>query len=82
MESEDLLTTLMRDVMLDVIAALYNNGIRQVHLGGMMRLVGVPESVAAQYDHESMTITDEFAAAMMQTGKLTVPEMPMGTTIH
>jgi hypothetical protein len=82
MESEDLLTNYMRDVMLDIIAALYNNGIRQVHLGGVMRLVGVPESVAQQYDDERMAITDEFAAMMQRTGKLSVPEIPMGTTIH
>jgi hypothetical protein len=82
MESEDLLTNYMRDVMLDIIAALYNNGIRQVHLGGVMRLVGVPGSVAQQYDDELMSITDEFAAMMQRTGKLAVPEIPMGTTIH
>jgi hypothetical protein len=82
MQTEDLLTEYMRDMMLDIVAALYSNGIRQVHLGGMMRLVGVPESVAREYDNDRMEITDEFAAMIASTGKLTVPAIPLGTTIH
>jgi hypothetical protein len=82
MQTEDLLTEYMRDMMLDIVAALYSNGIRQVHLGGMMRLVGVPESVAREYDNDRMEITDEFAAMIASTGKLTVPAIPLGATIH
>jgi hypothetical protein len=82
MESEDILTKLMRDVMLDIVAALYANGIRQVHLGGMMRLVGVPDSVASEYDQEHMVITDEFVHLIERSGKITTQARPEGTTIH
>jgi hypothetical protein len=82
MESEDLLTKLMRDVMLDIIAALYANGIRQVHMGGMMRLVGVPDSVASEYDQEHMMITDEFVHLIERTGKTITKTLPEGVTIH
>jgi hypothetical protein len=82
MESEDLLTKLMRDVMLDIIAALYANGIRQVHMGGMMRLVGVPDSVASEYDQEHMMITDEFVHLIERTGKTKTQTRPEGATIH
>jgi len=82
MESDDILTKLMRDVMLDVISALYVNGIRQVHMGGMMRLLGLPESIAAQYDEDRMEITQEFAALMERNTKASVPAVPEGTTIH
>jgi hypothetical protein len=82
MEPEDLLTKYMRDTMLDIVAALYANGIRQVHLGGMMRLVGVPDSIAIEFDQEKMEITDEFATVIASTGKLNMLNIPMGTTIH
>jgi hypothetical protein len=82
MESEDLLTRYMQDVMLDIIAALYANGIRQVHLGGMMRLLGLPDTIAAEYDADRMEITSEFAAIIEHKAKISVPELPAGTTIH
>ena len=82
MESEDLLTRYMQDVMLDIIAALYANGIRQVHLGGMMRMLGLPESIAAEYDEDRMEITSEFADIIEHKSKTSVPAVPTGTTIH
>ena len=82
MESEDYLTQYMRETMLDIVAALYANGIRQVHLGGMMRLLGLPESVAAEYDTDRMEITDEFASVIERKTKISVPTIPAGTTIH
>jgi hypothetical protein len=82
MESEDLLTRYMQDVMLDIIAALYANGIRQVHLGGMMRLLGLPDAIAADYDEDRMEITSKFADIIEHKAKISVPELPAGTTIH
>ncbi len=82
MESEDLLTRYMQDVMLDIIAALYSNGIRQVHLGGMMRLLGLPDTIAAEYDEDRMEITQEFADIITHKTKIPVPAIPTGTTIH
>ena len=82
MESQDLLTKYMQDVMLDIIAALYANGVRRVHMGGMMRLVGVPDSVASEYDQEHMIITDEFVHLIERAGKITTQPLPEGTTIH
>jgi len=82
MESEDLLTKFMKDTMFDVISALYANGIRQVHLGGMMRLLGLPDSIAAHYDNDYLEITDEFVSLLQQDSNIAVPSMPPGTTIH
>jgi len=82
MESEDLLTRYMQDVMLDIIAALYANGIRQVHLGGLMQMLGLPESIATEYDEDRMEITSEFADIIEHKSKISVPAIPSGTTIH
>jgi hypothetical protein len=82
MKSEDLLTRYMQDVMLDIIAALYANGIRQVHLGGMMRLLGLPDAIATEYDEDRMKITSEFADIIEHKTKISVPGLPAGTTIH
>lgn len=40
---------------------LYDYGIQEIHMGGLMRLLGVPNSVAAEHDDTMVIFTDEVA---------------------
>ena len=42
----------VRTVMLEIMAVLWSNGQKQLHVGAMMRLIGVEESQAAKHDDE------------------------------
>lgn len=69
--------------MLDVMAVLYDNGIKNVHMGAMMRLLGVDDSKASEHDSEIIELDEKFGSMLSQLNKKEVPEeIPQGTTIH
>lgn len=69
--------------MLDVMAVLYDNGIKNVHMGAMMRLLGVDNSKAAEHDSKIIELDEKFGFMLSQLNNKAVPEeIPQGTTIH
>ncbi len=73
----------IKNIMLDVMIVLYQNGIREIHMGAMMRLLGVDDSVAADHDHEIMELDENFATMVAELNKNNKPAtIPAGTTIH
>ena len=49
------------DLVIDVCATLYNNGIEYVHVGGLMRLLGVSDEQSAEHDTVYFQLDEEFA---------------------
>lgn len=49
------------DVVIDICATLYSNGIEYVHVGGLMRLLGVSEEEAIQHDAMYLELDQAFA---------------------
>ncbi len=73
----------IKNIMLDVMIVLYQNGIREIHMGAMMRLLGVNNSIAADHDHEIMELDENFATIVAELNKNNKPAtIPAGTTIH
>lgn len=73
----------IKSIMLDVMIVLYTNGIREIHMGAMMRLLGVEDAIAADHDHEIMALDENFATMIAELNKNTEPEaIPPGVTIH
>lgn len=66
--------------MMGLIGILYENGIQEVHLGGMMRLLGVEEDVAKDYDQHRITLTKSFVSTVREFEKHQPP--PSGTVLH
>jgi hypothetical protein len=60
MQSSQELELKIKDLILALMAVLHENGIREVHMGGMMRLLGVDEEVAKDYDHERIQLGNAF----------------------
>jgi len=74
----------VRTVMLEVMAVLYANGQRQLHVGAMMRLIGVNEERAAMHDDDRINIDESFAelANDVNIKHLLQSRIPDGATIH
>jgi hypothetical protein len=42
------------------MVVLYSCGIDKIHLGGLMRILGVSNQIAQQYDDEQLLLDDDF----------------------
>ena len=70
--------------MINVMAVLYDIGIRQVHTGAIMRLLGVTNDVAAEYDDSYIELDDRFPAMREQANNDTdnTYAPPPGIILH
>ena len=84
MQETDPLYEFVRTVMLEVMAVLYANGQRHLHVGAMMRLIGVDEERAALHDDDRIDIDESFAelANDVNIKHLLQSRIPDGATIH
>jgi hypothetical protein len=84
MQETDPLYEFVRTVMLEVMAVLYANGQRQLHVGAMMRLIGVDEERAAEHDDDRIDIDESFAELLNDVNikHLLQSRIPDGATIH
>lgn len=73
----------VRAAMYDVLAVLYEHGITVVHVGAMMRLLGVHDDVASQHDDERVELDESFEfLAQEDNNNNDDVEVPPGTTFH
>ena len=84
MQDSDPLYEYVRTVMMEVMAVLYANGQKTIHVGALMRLLGVPESQAAEHDDERIDIDENFdeIAQELNIQHLIRNRVPAGATIH
>jgi hypothetical protein len=68
----------VRVLMYELMMVLYRHGITEVHVGGMMRLLGVNDDSARAHDDEMVILDDKFAKYVEQ---ITEPRSS-GQTIH
>ena len=83
MQEQDPIYDYVRQVMLEVMAVLWANGQRELHVGAMMRLIGVNEELARTHDNERIEIDEEFER-MAQDLDLQhlIKRVPAGAIIH
>lgn len=55
-----------RMLMYELMMVLYQHGIREVHVGGMMRLLGVANETAQSHDDEMVILDDKFAKYVLE----------------
>ena len=82
LEPDEYLHERIQTVMLEVMGVLYGNNITLVHMGAMMRLLGVPDAKAAQHDNEMLELDEKFGAMLQQLNKSTPQQVPKDATIH
>jgi hypothetical protein len=58
---EDLeLEETLRLTILNLMLVLHDCGINEIHLGGLMRILGVENERASNYDDELVVLTEDF----------------------
>ena len=50
----------VRLAILNLCVVLHECGITEVHVGGIMRILGVPDDLAQEHDDERVVLDDEF----------------------
>lgn len=56
------------ELVVAVCATLYDNGIRHVNIGGLMRILGVEPAVAGSHDDEFFVLNDDFYEQVANMG--------------
>ena len=56
----------VRVLMYELMMVLYQHGIREVHVGGMMRLLGVSNENSQAHDDEMVILDDKFAKYVLE----------------
>ena len=51
---------------MNLMVVLYNCGIEQIHLGGLMRILGVDNEKASQHDDELILVNEKFVKYVEQ----------------
>jgi len=51
----------VRVLMYELMMVLYRHGITEIHVGGMMRLLGVNDASASAHDDEMVVLDAKFA---------------------
>jgi len=83
MQDDDLVHERIKNIMLDIMAVLYENGIKNVHMGAMMRLLGVNDAKASEHDAKVIELDEKFGFMLAELNKNVEPiEIPNGTTFH
>jgi hypothetical protein len=70
-----------KTVIMEIMMVLYKHGIHEVHMGGMLRLMGVSEEKARESDDEVIVLDDKFTEYLERM--LTLAEVEVdNTTLH
>jgi hypothetical protein len=56
----------IRLAILNLMVVLYDCGIEEVHIGGIMRILGVANDKAEQHDNERLVLNEEFVKYVEQ----------------
>ena len=50
----------IRIALMNLMVVLYSCGITKIHLGGLMRILGVSNRIARRYDNEHLDLDEDF----------------------
>ena len=79
MLDEQLLGQRVQALLLDICAVLHRHGYREISVGALMRMAGVPDERARTHDQEFFEINENVYRSQ---AKLTPIAVPPGTTLH
>lgn len=68
----------IRLAILNLMLVLYDCGINEIHVGGIMRIMGVPSEKASAHDDERLVLDDDFVRYVEQINE----PRPADQTLH
>ena len=72
----------IHETMINLMAVLYDIGIKKIHTGAIMRLLGVENETAAEYDDSFIELDERFPVIFNQVNNTEPAPPPPGTTFH
>tara|TARA_R100001163_G_C5065862_1_gene203953 strand:- start:2795 stop:3076 length:282 start_codon:yes stop_codon:yes gene_type:complete len=73
-------------LVIAICATMYDNGVRVIPIGGLMRLLGVPSVKAKHHDDKAFQLTDNFYEQIEAMGFERIDEaslhLPSKKTLH
>jgi len=73
----DELDNAIRTAIHNLMLVLYDQGITEIHTGGMMRLLGVENDVAQEYDDERIILDDNFVKYVQEINTPRPADQPL-----
>ena len=64
MSADDDLEQQVKTVIMEVMMVLHRHGIDEIHMGGILRLMGVDEEIARESDDERIILEPKFIKYM------------------
>jgi hypothetical protein len=78
MPTDDKLEQEVKLIIMELMMVLHKHGINEVHMGGLMRVIGVDEATAQESDQDRIVLDEKFTKDMIDT--LNLAETPKSTT--
>ena len=72
---------IIRLATMHLMLVLYREGITKIHMGGLMRVLGVPNDTAARHDNEEVLMDDDFAKYVEQLTEF-ARSQPVNQSLH
>ena len=69
-------------IIMELMMVLHKHDIREVHMGGLMRLIGVDEATAQESDEERIVLDEKFTKYMIDTLDLAETPKSSNQTLH
>jgi hypothetical protein len=67
----------IRTAIYNLLLVLYEQGITEIHTGGLMRILGVPNEKAQQHDDELLVLDEEFVKYVEQINTPRPSDQPL-----
>ena len=77
MSDDSVLDPLIQVSIYRLMLTLYNQGITEIHMGGLMRILGMSDIVAYQHDEERVIMDEDFARYMYQMTQPRYHDQPL-----
>jgi hypothetical protein len=77
LDDKDLDETIRQSLM-NLMVILYDCGIKQIHIGGLMRILGVDNTIASKHDDELIVVDEKFVKYVEQYNE----PRPVDQTLH
>jgi hypothetical protein len=68
--TDDELDLEIKLIIMELMIVLHKHGIKEVHMGGLMRLIGVSDKLASECDQDRIELTEDFARHISEMADL------------
>jgi hypothetical protein len=79
--TDDELDQEIRLIIMELMIVLHKHGIKEVHMGGLMRLLGVKDRLAEECDQDRIELTEDFSKYISQMVDLSLA-VDSNQTVH